>query len=254
MRPLYVALVGLLAGVLGTSLGGVISVSLNLGGRENMSFLLAASGGAMLSISMMELIPEAIETGSRAWASLGLLFGTCILFFLDLVLPHVHHAKSETRGDRRYHGERRSRLVSMGVLIGLGIAMHNLPEGLAIGAAYVTRESLGLAVAFLIGLHNIPEGMAMAVPLNAGGMSPMKALGYTMLAGIPMGVGAWIGAEMGAVSPEFLSVSFGIAAGAMMYVVSDELIPEAHQSGREQYPTLGLVVGMFLGIVATFLL
>ncbi len=208
----------------------------------------------MISISLVELIPEAIEVGSKAMAAAGLLMGVLALFILDMVLPHTHGSlfRCEKRGV--YHGERTAKMRSMGLLIGLGIAMHNLPEGLAIGAAYAHQESLGFGVSLMIAAHNIPEGMAMAVPLKAGKMKPGAVVLSTILAGIPVGVGALAGVLLGQVSPVVLSVSMGFAAGAMMYVVSDELIPEAHLCGHGEYPTVGLVVGIFLGILAIFLL
>ncbi|HHY17654.1 MAG TPA: ZIP family metal transporter [Firmicutes bacterium] len=250
IRP---TIIGLLTGVVGTGAGGLISLLFDFtGGR--LSFLLAASGGVMISISLVELIPEAIEVGSKAMAAAGLLMGVLALFILDMVLPHTHGSlfRCEKRGV--YHGERTAKMRSMGLLIGLGIAMHNLPEGLAIGAAYAHQESLGFGVSLMIAAHNIPEGMAMAVPLKAGKMKPGAVVLSTILAGIPVGVGALAGVLLGQVSPVVLSVSMGFAAGAMMYVVSDELIPEAHLCGHGEYPTVGLVVGIFLGILAIFLL
>lgn len=254
MDSLRPAIIGLLAGVVGTGLGGVLAILVDLRQRDKLSFLLASSGGAMISISLVELVPEAIEVGSKALASAGLLLGCGLLFLIDALLPHVHRPMTPQIDRRRYHGNRRSKLLSMGMLIGFGIGMHNLPEGLAIGAACVRQQSLGIGIALLIALHNIPEGMAMAIPLKAGAISPIAVVFYTFLAGLPMGAGAWVGATLGVVSHQVLSISFGLAAGAMMYVAGDELIPEAHQCGSEYYPTLGLVLGMFVGVIATFLL
>lgn len=251
IRP---TVIGLLTGVLGTGAGGVLALLLNFGGGASLSFLLAASGGVMISISLVELIPEAIEVGSKGLAAIGLLLGVVILFILDMVLPHTHSSLFGCDKRGAYHGERAAKMRSAGVLIGLGIAMHNLPEGLAIGAAYAHQESLGFGVSLMIALHNIPEGMAMAVPLRAGKVNPGSIVWSTVLAGVPVGIGALIGAGLGQVSPVILSVSMGFAAGAMMYVVSDELIPEAHLCGHGEYPTIGLVVGIFLGILAIFIL
>ncbi|QUL98204.1 MAG: ZIP family metal transporter [Candidatus Fermentithermobacillus carboniphilus] len=257
MGILATTVIGLLVGILGTGAGGVLGLWFNLRGRNSLSFLLAASGGVMISISLVELVPEAIEVGNKGWAAVGLLLGTLALFVLDMLLPHTHNAlvragKGQERG--AYHGQKMTKLRSMGLLIGLGIAMHNIPEGLAIGAAYAHEEALGIGVAFLIAAQNIPEGMAMAVPLRAGKVRTLDIILSTMAAGLPMGLGALVGAVFGAISPPFLSISLGFAAGAMMYVVSDELIPEAHLCGSEQYPTIGLVTGIFIGVVAIFIM
>jgi ZIP family zinc transporter len=251
IRP---TIIGLLTGVVGTGVGGLISLLFDFSGGKKLSFLLAASGGVMISISLVELIPEAIEVGSKAMAAVGLLLGVLALFILDMVLPHTHSSLFGCGKRGVYHGERTAKLRSVGVLIGLGIAMHNLPEGLAIGAAYAHQESLGFGVSLMIAAHNIPEGMAMAVPLKAGNLKPSSVVWSTVLAGIPVGIGALAGALLGQVSPMVLSVCMGFAAGAMMYVVSDELIPEAHLCGYGEYPTMGLVVGIFIGILAIFIL
>jgi ZIP family zinc transporter len=251
---IHATFVGALSGVLGTGAGGLLILLVNFGAGAGLSFLLAASGGIMISISLMELIPEAVEVGSKGWAALGLLLGVIILFVLDMVLPHAHSSLVVRAKSGVYHGERAARLRSAGLLIGLGIALHNLPEGLAIGAAYAHQQSLGLGVALIIALHNIPEGMAMAVPLRAGGMGRGSVVLSTMLAGLPLGVGAFLGAWVGQVSPTVLSVCLGFAAGAMMYVVSDELIPEAHFCARGEYPTIGLVAGILLGVLLTLVL
>ncbi|MGI6621387.1 MAG: ZIP family metal transporter [Bacillota bacterium] len=254
MDIIHATFVGALSGVLGTGAGGLLILLVNFGAGAGLSFLLAASGGIMISISLMELIPEAVEVGSKGWAALGLLLGVIILFVLDMVLPHAHSSLVVRAKSGVYHGERAARLRSAGLLIGLGIALHNLPEGLAIGAAYAHQQSLGLGVALIIALHNIPEGMAMAVPLRAGGMGRGSVVLSTMLAGLPLGVGAFLGAWVGQVSPTVLSVCLGFAAGAMMYVVSDELIPEAHFCARGEYPTIGLVAGILLGVLLTLVL
>lgn len=250
------ALIGLLAGVAGTGLGGVLSLYVLNRNPRQLSFLLAMSGGAMISISLLELVPEAIHIGGKSMAAAGLLVGTLIMFALDTLLPHTHQSLQNEPGRRRrrYHGERTARLRSMGILIGIGIAMHNFPEGLAIGAASAHEEKLGLGIALLISLHNIPEGMAMGVPLKAGDTASIRIVLLTALAGVPMGIGALIGSLIGGASNQALSISLGLAAGAMMYVVADELIPEAHQCTSEQYPTVGLVSGIFLGALAVFVL
>lgn len=254
LNIIRVTLIGLLAGVLGTGAGGLLALLIGFGAGAGLSFMLAASGGIMISISLMELIPEAVEVGTKGWAALGLLLGVTILFVLDMMLPHTHSSLVVRGKSGAYHGARAAKLRSAGILIGLGIALHNLPEGLAIGAAYAHQQSLGFGVALMIALHNIPEGMAMAVPLRAGEMSASSVVLSTVLAGLPVGIGALIGAWIGQVSPAVLSVCLGFAAGAMMYVVSDELIPEAHFCSRGEYPTIGLVVGVVLGILLILVL
>jgi ZIP family zinc transporter len=127
--------------------------------------------------------------------------------------------------------------------------MHNLPEGIAIGASYVASPALGFTLALTIALHNIPEGIAMACPLCAGGMRLRWILLYTAMAGLPMGLGAFIGASLGFISPLFLSLALGFAAGAMLYIIFGELIPGAQNSGNGHAGTFGAVFGTVAGIL-----
>lgn len=237
-------IVGFIAGMAGTGLGGALPYVFPLCGEKVTAFLLASAAGVMTSISLLELIPEAVEAAGQSWAAVGLVLGTMSLYALDKALPHVHRAggTSDARG-----------MVRIGVLICLGISLHNFPEGLAIGAGYAHEASFGLGVAILIALQNIPEGIAMAVPLKAGNVSPRNAILAAVGSGLPMGLGAALGILVGSVSPVGLAISLASAAGAMMYIVSDELIPEAHRLGVHPYPTTGLVVGIIAGVVACFL-
>ena len=192
IRP---TIIGLLTGVVGTGVGGLISLLFDFSGGKKLSFLLAASGGVMISISLVELIPEAIEVGSKAMAAVGLLLGVLALFILDMVLPHTHSSLFGCGKRGVYHGERTAKLRSVGVLIGLGIAMHNLPEGLAIGAAYAHQESLGLSISHdCCSQHSRGNGYG-SVPLKAGNLKPKPVVWSTVLAGIPVGIGALAGAS-----------------------------------------------------------
>jgi ZIP family zinc transporter len=243
LNILKAAFIGLISGVIGTGLGGILSSFFNLSNQKTLSFLLAASAGLMISVSLVELIPEAIETAGKFTAGTGFGAGIIVLFILDMLLPHMH----------REHDEKGiARLKTIGILIGIGIALHNFPEGFAIGAAYVHETGLGVGIAVLIALHNVPEGMAMAVPLRAGQVPAFTVIFATLVAGLPMALGSIAGAIFGSISPQILSTSLGFAAGAMMYVVSDELIPDAHMYDVGHSPTIGLVIGIFAGLIISF--
>ncbi len=233
-----ITLIGLLAGVLGTSAGGTIALLLNNPRMQVVSFLLGFSGGIMLAVVLSDLLPEAIATGGFVWAMVGLLCGVGFITLLDLYLPHHHLFET---GD-----ENSNRFLRTGLILGLGIAMHNLPEGIAIGAGYVASPSLGLALALTIALHNVPEGIAMTNPLCAGGVRLCRVFLYTGLAGVPMGLGALVGATLGNISPLVLALALGLAGGAMLYIVFGELIPGA----QESYPGLPGTFGAVLGVIA----
>ncbi|HKM17226.1 MAG TPA: ZIP family metal transporter, partial [Limnochordia bacterium] len=136
----------------------------------------------------------------------------------------------------------------------IGIAVHNFPEGLAIGAGYAASETLGIGLAVVLALHDAPEGMAMAGPMKAAGLSPLRIVATCTLAGVPTGLGSLIGAYFGNVSELFLSVALGFAAGAMLYLVFDELLPIAQELDSEHSSTFGAIIGVVVGILFMALL
>lgn len=240
---LQVTLIGLVAGVLGTGAGGLLVALLGRPSNRVYSPLLGFSGGIMLAVAFLELLPEAIELGGVAAAGAGLVVGAVMIALLDRFLPHGQLAAGND-----------SRFMRVGLLIGLGIALHNLPEGLAIGAGMQASSSLGLAVAMLIMLHNIPEGMAMGSPMILSGMRRGRMVLLVALAGVPMGFGAAVGYRLGQLSPGFLALSLGLAAGAMLFIIIDELVPAAQELGSGYGAASGAVAGVLVGMVAQFFL
>ncbi len=237
---LYITLIGLGAGVIGTGSGAVIALFIRNPSRTLIGFLLGFAGGVMLAIVLTDLLPEAVEAGSFLTAFTGLIVGTAFVLIVDLKIPHFHFFETT---------EELARFIRTGTILGLGIAMHNLPEGIAIGASYVASPVLGFTLAVTIALHNIPEGLAMACPLCAGGMRLRWILFYTAIAGLPMGLGAFVGASLGSVSPFVLSLSLGFAAGAMLYIIFGELIPGSQNSGSGHAGTFGAVFGTIAGVL-----
>ncbi len=242
---LDITLIGFLAGILGTGLGGLFALIIRKPKKELLSFFLGFAGGIMLAIVFTDLLPEAVEIGGFITALFGLVLGTILMLLLDIYLPHAHFSES-TDGGTSY--------IRTGVMLGLGIAMHNLPEGIAIGAGYVASPSIGLALAVTISLHNVPEGLAMATPMNAGGLNVFKTLLYTGMAGVPMGIGAFIGSSISNISPYILSISLGFAGGAMLYIIFDELIPDAQNIAQGHSGTFGAIFGAIAGILLLYIL
>lgn len=240
-----ITLIGFLAGIIGTGSGGLIALVLKKPKNELLSFFLGFAGGIMLAIVFSDLLPEAVEFGGIVPAIVGLIIGTLLILMLDLYLPHTHFFQ----GTDEY-----ACYVRTGAMLGLGIAMHNLPEGIAIGAGYMASPTLGLGLAVTIAIHNIPEGMAMAAPMCAGGVSIKRVLLYTGMAGLPMGIGAFIGASVSNISPVVLSLALGFAGGAMLYIVFDELIPDAQKIAKGHSGTFGAVFGAIFGTILLYLL
>ncbi len=243
MNWLEVGALGMLAGVVGTGLGGLVSVFFKNPTPRFTGTILAFAAGIMLSIVFLELVEESIYYSGHWAAIIGIALGMGIFYILDHFLPHHHAVTPEENPFGAY--------LKKGTLLALGIGLHNFPEGLAIGTGFVGSPELGLSLAIIIGLHNIPEGMAVAAPLKHGGYSYPKVFAITALAGFPMGIGALIGAAIGSISDYVLGISLGFAAGAMLYIVCDELIPDAYKSAGAHLSILGIFAGTILGILFT---
>jgi len=238
-----VTIIGLLSGVIGTTAGGLSVVLVKTISNKLLSILLGFSAGVMTSVTFVELIPHALEDGSIWTATLGILLGVGIIGILDAMFPHRHFSMF-LDGDKE-----RGKHLKTGVLLSLGIAMHNLPEGVAIGFGFIESFELGMGIAFLMAVHNFPEGMAVGAAMCVGGVKGSKVAMITALAGVPMGIGALIGGFLGGVSDLALSIGFGFAAGAMLYIVFDELIPDAHRKMKGHYAIGGILSGIILGMI-----
>lgn len=224
---------------LATGVGGLVVNCCGQFNARTLSALLGFAAGIMLAISTLNLLPEAARHGNILLAGAGFLAGVIAMLVLDSIVPHLHFLQKEGRGGK---------YMRMGFFIATGIALHNLPEGLALGAGYQAAPELGGMIALAIMLHNIPEGMGIAAPLKLGGIRKMQILGITSLAGLFTPLGTLIGIMIFKISDIFISISLAFAAGAMVYIVSDELIPESHKQHSHSAN-----MGIALGILLTFL-
>jgi ZIP family zinc transporter len=147
-------------------------------------------------------------------------------------------------------------LFVAGVVMACAIALHNVPEGMTIGASYASNDgvmgSAALVLAVLIGLHNIPEGMAVSVPLISGGMAKWKAVLITACTGIPTVLGALVGYWLGEIGPLGLTMSLGFASGAMLYVVFGEILPQSILMYHSKLPAFSAIAGILAGLLIIF--
>ncbi|MBQ9658579.1 MAG: ZIP family metal transporter [Clostridia bacterium] len=142
-------------------------------------------------------------------------------------------------------------MLKTGIIISIGLAIHNFPEGLAIGSGLEASFKLGLSLAIAICFHDIPEGISMSVPMKSGGMKPLKIMYYVILSGITTGIGAFFGALIGRISEEIIGICLSFAAGAMLYIVACELTPEANKLYDGKVSTIANALGFILGIIVT---
>lgn len=239
---------GTAAGIIGTGLGGAFGFLLNQPGKRMLSTILSMSAGLMMAVVCFDLLPRSFELGGLGIGLLGTIIGVAVIAALQKLL-----SKKRSRG-RSLRNNRRKSYVSTGILIGIGIAIHNFPEGLAIGVGFTSFQNFGASLSLIIALHDIPEGIAMATPMRMGGMHPMKIVLAALLAGIPTGIGALIGYILGEISMVFISLCLGFAGGAMLYITCSELIPESRDLYPGRISGVGLILGILLGIIMTKLI
>lgn len=271
------------AGVGGTGMGGVIACLFRKDSDKTVSLLLSFAAGVMTSVVCFDLLTEALhpdgaETG--VWPVIGgVIVGFAVIALLNALidrstnhevehidenhprtadsleeLTHANHLREHREGRQP-----RSGLFLAGLVMAAAIALHNVPEGMVIGASFArTADSLlsnrgGLIMALVIGLHNIPEGMAVAVPLISGGMSKGRSVCVTALSGAPTILGAVMGFLIGTISPTALVLSLSFASGAMLYVVFGELLPESILMWKSKLPATFTVLGMLTGLLIIYL-
>lgn len=230
------------AGILGTGAGGALGILFGRRSATAMSCLLSFAGGVMMSIVCFDLVPQAMDLLSLAWVGAGILGGVTMVQLLgDLVALLLPKGR---RAYRRGNGA----LLRSGFVLFAAIALHNLPEGLAIGSAGRHDARMGLVLALLIALHNIPEGMSIAMPLVAGGMKRWKAVAATALSGAPTLLGGVIGAALGSAGGQVVGASLAVAAGAMLYVTYGEIEPQVAKLHGGPAPALCAVLGLLFGL------
>lgn len=224
---------------LATVLGAIIILLTGQQGEKTLALLLGFAGGVMAAVVIFDLLPSALVYGNLLVAALGFLLGLCFMLLLDLIIPLLPSLKSTQKTGQQ------GRLLKMGYLIAVGIALHDLPEGIAIAAGYAAKENLGLLIALAIGLHNIPEGMATAAPLTMGGISKTKIIFISLLISLFTPVGALMGILLVSISSLFISLLLALAGGAMAFIVKNELLPEARRQ-HPRYAQFGLALGVLL--------
>ncbi len=236
---LRVFLYGIVAGVIGTGLGGVFCAVLGKRSNRFMSLAMSLAGGIMVSIVCFDLIPEAMGLSSLPLVAVSVLFGAMTVLLLNDMIDTI-----QFKGEQRAGGERR--LFRAGMTMFAAIALHNFPEGLAIGSGEVIEK--GLAMALLLSLHNIPEGIAIGLPLKMSGVKNVKIIGLTMLSGLPTAAGAMVGYLIGLSSPYLIATCLAVAGGAMLFVSFSEMIVESNKLYRGNAPSVFAVVGILAGV------
>ncbi|NCB09924.1 MAG: hypothetical protein EOM73_17430, partial [Bacteroidia bacterium] len=255
-----------------TGLGGLIAI-IRRPGKRSYGLLMGMTAGGMICLSFLELVNEAWKMAGPWSATIGFGIGATFMLLLDHFAPHIRFGEKEIRGDqtqfspqilsdglmgRHRYGQLRQqnqvfdrKLVNTGLLLAVGITLHNLPEGIAVGAGYLHNPKFGLFVAVAILLHNIPEGIATALPLCKGGVCRWDAFKVAFLSGFAEPVGALLASVFLVSFQNLVPGALAFAGGVMVFITLDELIPTAREYGHEHYTAIGIIVGsMFVFILS----
>ena len=267
----------------GLSLGGVLAAAVHSPSDRTMSLLLRFTAGVMFSVVCFDLIADAREEASAlpvlCWILIGYLCTYLLNCWIDKQAHHTHshggHSHTDAHGHSHSHNHSHETahsghdngelcacghhtLRTAGLVLAAAVALHNMPVGMAIGATFAGTAApghaghAGILAALIIGLHNIPEGMSIAAPLLAGGSRPAGAIGIAALSGLPTIIGALLGYSAGAMNPLLLAVSLSFAAGAMLYVIFGELLPESESLWRGRLAGMSTMLGLLLGMALIF--
>jgi zinc transporter, ZIP family len=252
-----VALVLTLLAGLSTGIGSTIAYCIRQPKGVYLAFSLGLSAGAMVYVSLVEMLPKAQDLIGHGLGVLVFFIGILFIGIVDLLVPEVenpHHFGEIDEAAASHRDE--YKLMRAGVLTAIAIGIHNLPEGLATFTSALSDLRLGILIAVAIAIHNIPEGIAVSVPIFYATSSRNKAFFYSFLSGLSEPVGAVLGFLVLSpfLTPGLLAGTLAFAAGIMIYISLDELLPTAHRYGEGHFVIGGVVFGMLLMAVSLLML
>jgi ZIP family zinc transporter len=257
---------------LGTGLGGLIAV-LQKPGRRRFGFFMGIAAGVMICLSFLELVNEAWRLAGFLTATVGFGLGAVFMFLIDMLVPHIRFGEEEIHRSAAYtqpgsepqlHSGRRhfrrvrhrmhpvdQKLLRSGMLIAIGITIHNIPEGIAVGAGYMHQPEFGYFVALAIMLHNIPEGIAAAMPLCRSGVCGWESFRVSLFSGLVEPIGAVFAAVFLTRFEGLIPGALAFAGGVMVFITLDELVPAAREYGHQHYTAMGIILGsMFVFLLS----
>jgi zinc transporter, ZIP family len=231
-------LMSFIVGSIGTGVGAVLALPMKA--KNDGRFLYGFSSGFMLLIVMFDLIPSAVEISDMFITLAGITLGAAFVLIFHRILHKV------------YIGKNKSKIKETGLLLFVAIALHNFPEGVAIGAGFGLELSFAIFISVVMAAHNIPEGMAMGISLYSAGEKRSRVILYGLIAGVPICIGALVGNFVAHIGNNFIGAGLGFASGAMLYVCLSELIPYGKsQSGKKFY--ISFAIGLLIGQIVLIL-
>jgi ZIP family zinc transporter len=252
---IYAFLLTAFAG-LSTGIGSLIAYFIKKPKMIYLSLSLGFSGGVMIYISFMELMPGALDELGDFWGVFAFFLGILFIGLIDFLIPeeeNPHHLTTfaEVEGEK-YDGS----LMRTGLFTALAIGIHNFPEGLATFGTTLSDLKYGIIIAIAIAIHNIPEGISVSMPIFYASGDKRKALFYSFMSGLAEPVGALVGflILLPFLSPVVLSGLLAFVAGIMVYISLDELLPMAHRYGDSHIVLVGIILGMLVMAVSLLII
>ncbi len=241
----------------GSAVGAAITCFIKKDAEKTLGAFIGFAAGLTISIVCFDLIPECVEGFEGSLGILGALLCVVLGYALIRLVDHLMHGRDEEADENCCHchchaDESPKKLFMAGLTMAFAIALHNIPVGMIIGSTFASSKGSAVMLALAIALHNIPEGMAIAVPLISGGAKKRNAIIITALTGIATVIGAVIGFSIGSIAPIVLAVTLGLAAGAMLYVSTAELLPEAISACHPKLASFTAFIGVLVGMAIIF--
>ncbi|WML37640.1 ZIP family metal transporter [Clostridium sp. OS1-26] len=236
---------GYLTGWIGILAGITFSFFIKHRGRKFKGTALGFIGGLMLAIVCFDLLPESFEAGSIYIATVGITFGLILAVILDGRLEHNKVSVFNNKGHR---------FLKAAIFMAIGIGIHNIPSGVALGSLISTSPIKGFHLAIALILHGIPEGLAVGIFLRESNASTFSLIFISVLTSIPMGIGSVLGGIISKISPVVICISLAFAGGMILYIICRETLPSARDTWKGRMSTIGNVIGMIAGmLIVSFL-
>ncbi|MFX1515887.1 MAG: zinc transporter ZupT [Promethearchaeota archaeon] len=244
---------------LSTTLGAITVFIIKKDDSKIISLSMGFSAGVMLGVSIFELLPEAIASLEILVAGFFFLSGMIVVALLDFLIPHEYMHEHSCDDDDFLLGKKTNpNLMRTGLLVAVGIAIHNLPEGFVTITGSLFSLELGLILAIAIALHNIPEGLSVAIPVYAASNSRWRAFLTSFISGLAEPLGAVVGLVvlmgLGTINEEFIVISLAFVAGIMTFISLDEILPAAHETCSDNGNDTHIVTGGILAGMSVMLL
>lgn len=240
MEVVNAGLMGLIAEGGGLGIGIIALYFFTIKDGRNMGMMYGATSGLMLAMICFDVLPEALDKGRIDLVFCGILIGTLLGILLDDMVEGI---------EKKSVALNLKNIGRTGLILALGIAIHNVPEGFALGTIAHTSTDSIWRFAIILTLHSIPEGIALAIPFKKAQTSLIILLGMAVFLGGMMGVGAMLGYILSGLSENLISTGLGVAGGIILYIVCGELIPESRKIWNGRWTTIATIIGLMGGIL-----